>query len=384
MARASSIRLALFYVALFLVVGVLLPFWPVWLASRDMDPAQIGILLSTPLWARIIGNPLIARIADRRGDRKRPLIVLAAISLAAYALFAFAHGFWPLFGISILSGVALSAMVPLGENLTLLTVYSEKLDYGRIRLWGSIAFMAGAYIAGRLLVGRSEDLILWLLLGSIGLSLLASAGVPDTRAPPGAPVKAPMRALLRHPTFLLFLLATGMIQSSHTIYYGFGTLHWLAAGYAADTISLFWAEAVAVEVVLFAASGWLIRRLPPPQLILIAAVAGVVRWSLTALGTGLGLLIVAQTLHSLTFAAAHLGAMHFMARASPPGTTATAQTLYSAVAIGLLAGTTMLGSGALYAAIAGDAFFVMAGMSALGGAAAVALGRRWDGGQLRI
>jgi PPP family 3-phenylpropionic acid transporter len=98
---------------------------------------------------RMFGNPLIAYIADRRGDRKKPLIALGAASLATYASFAFTHGFWPLLGVSIIAGVALSAMMPLGENLALLTAYAEKLDYGRIRLWGSITFIAAATAGGR-------------------------------------------------------------------------------------------------------------------------------------------------------------------------------------------------------------------------------------------
>ena len=35
------VRLALFYAAIFAVIGVLLPFWPLWLAARGLGAAEI-------------------------------------------------------------------------------------------------------------------------------------------------------------------------------------------------------------------------------------------------------------------------------------------------------------------------------------------------------
>ena len=45
-----SFRLALFYAAVFLVVGVLMPFWPLWLKeTQGMSAEEIGLLLGAGL-----------------------------------------------------------------------------------------------------------------------------------------------------------------------------------------------------------------------------------------------------------------------------------------------------------------------------------------------
>ena len=73
-----------------------------------------------------------------------------------------------------------------------------------------------------------------------------------------------------------------------------------------------------------------------------------------------------QLLHALTFGAAHLGAMHFMARRVPPGAAASAQSLYSALSAGFGSGLVMLAAGALYSTYGGRAYPFMALLSAAG------------------
>jgi PPP family 3-phenylpropionic acid transporter len=101
-----------------------------------------------------------------------------------------------------------------------------------------------------------------------------------------------------------------------------------------------------------------------------------VRWTVLAGTTALPALIAVQLLHALTFGAAHLGAVHFIARRAPPGLAATAQGLYAALSGGLAMGLASLLAGWLYAAVEARAFLAMAAMSAGGLALALALGRQ--------
>ena len=364
------------------MVGVLLPFWPLWLAARGLGPGEIGAVLSAPLWVKVISNPLIAQAVDRRGERRRPMIVLSLGALAAYALFALAQGFLQLLAVSVLAGLFFAALNPLGENLTLLTAQARGLDYGRIRLWGSLAFIAASAGAGRLLAGRSGELVLGLVVAGLAIVLLACIALPDTRTARAVRPSAPLRRLLGQRTFLLFLAAASLIQASHAVYYGFATLHWRGLGLGPATIGWLWAEGVVAEIVLFAFSGAVVRKLGPARLLVLAGLAGLVRWSATGLTESLALLIVLQALHGLTFGAAHFGAMHFIARAVPPEISASAQSLYSALGMGVVFGLAMLASGALYASLAGAAFHFMAAMAGLGAVLALILARRWPGDTL--
>jgi len=329
--RLAASRLALFYAAYFVVTGIVLPFWPTWLESRGLGAQQIGVLLALGSWGKLIGNPLFTRVADRIGDIKRPLVLITAAALVSYVLFALAHGFWSLFIVTLLAAICLSSIMPLGDGLAMGMVARYGLHYGRVRLWGSLSFIAAGAGAGWLLTGRSADLVLPLVIASISVTLVCCMALPDAGAP-AQRTGAGGLALLANRHFILFVAASGLIQSSHSVLYGFGTLHWLAAGHDKDTIGLLWAAGVVAEVVLFAVGRGAVVRIGPIRLLLLAGLAGILRWTVAAFTTDLAALALIQLLHGLTFGAAHLAAMYYLMRVVPPGLAATAQGVYGAIA----------------------------------------------------
>ena len=369
-----AIRLALFYAAVFLFVGVALPFWPVWLTAKGLSATEIGLLITAGAWVRIAAPALAAHVADRRGRRRSVLVLLAGTSLAAHLLFLVAEGFAALLAVSILAAIAFTPIIPMGENMTLLASRERRFDYGRVRLWGSIAFIAGAILGGRAVGGVGSDAILWLVLGTLALTLLAAIAMPETGSPP-ARRRVPVAALLSDPSMVVFLVTASLIQASHAAAYGFATLAWQASGIDDDVIGLLWAEGVLAEIVLFAVGGGLAARLGPARLLAIGAAAGIVRWVGLALEPGLAWLVALQALHALTFGAAHLGAMLYLVRAIPPEHSASAQALYSGAAMGLVMGGATILAGALYDDVGAGAFYAMAAMSAGGLAGAALLAR---------
>ena len=94
-----AVRFSLYYAALFLVIGILLPFWPAWLASRGLDAGEISLVLSAAIWVRVLANPVIAHFADLSGAHRSVIMLAAAGALAAYAAFDLVDGVWPLFEI---------------------------------------------------------------------------------------------------------------------------------------------------------------------------------------------------------------------------------------------------------------------------------------------
>lgn len=371
-------RLALFYAAVFLLVGIQLPFWPVFLTGRGLSAGEIGFVLAAAVWVKVLVNPLAGLLADR-SDRRGVMILFAATNLAGFVLFVPAHGLWPLLLINALTTTAASALLPLGETLALGIVYARRLDYGRIRLWGSVSFIVASLAAGTFLGARSSEIVLTLLIGAAALNVLACVQLPAPVATPRSIVRADWRRLLLDRRLLLFLLAATAIQASHSVYYGFGTLHWTALGYSAQTIGWLWAEGVVAEIALFAYGAALLTRLGPTRLLILAGAAGIVRWSVTAFAVSLPPLLFAQALHALSFGAAHLGAMHFLARALPAEWAATGQSLYSATVSGIGFGIVMAFSGTLYGALGAGAYLAMAAIAALGAAAGLALSRSWHG-----
>jgi len=385
--RALTIRLSIFYGFLFLSIGVFVPFWPVWLQSQDLSAADIGLLLGSGTVLKIIGSPIIARLVDRSGARRRAIIILSLLSLMAVALFFVAKGYLALFAATVILAFFFSPLMPLSDNLTLLAAAGGKVDYGRVRLWGSVSYAVAAVLGGIWLQGKSEDWILWLVFGTTALIFVSSLFLPKVAT---SAVKAksdppmPILPLLRNRIFWLFLLGAGLAKGSHVMFYGFSTIHWQSVGISREVIGYLWAIGVVAEIVLFAYATATMKKVDPLTLILIGAAAGVVRWALTGWTDDLTFLFVLQALHGITFGAAHLGAMYFLARAIPSGLSASAQSLYSSVSLGLIFAVAMPTAGLLYAEFSGQAFYVMAVMSGLGFVIIAGLSRIWNRGELDV
>ena len=196
-------------------------------------------------------------------------------------------------------------------------------------------------------------------------TLAASFTLPRPAGRPARREGGGFRATLRLPGFARLLLLSGLIQSSHAAYYGFGSIHWAAAGHSAGTIGLLWAEGVIGEVALFMLGRRLVARLGPQGLALLAAGAGLLRWGVLSGTTWLPALVATQWLHAFTFGAQHLAAMHLLLRLVPPAQTGTAQALHAALGVGLMTGLLTLASGPLYARFGGGVFLLMAGLCAL-------------------
>ena len=111
----------------------------------------------------------------------------------------------------------------------------------------------------------------------------------------------------------------------------------------------------------------------------IAALAGVVRWTVLAYSTSLPVLVAVQLLHGITFGAAHLAAMAFIAAAIPARISASAQSLHGAVALSIAGGLIAPLLGPLYAEYGGGVFHAMTFLSLAGGVCALILMRRWQG-----
>jgi PPP family 3-phenylpropionic acid transporter len=380
---SEPIRLSFYYAALFAVVGVIGPFWPLWLAGRGMSASEIGLILTATAWARMMVNPFIAQAADRYRAERRFLLVLSFAALAAYVAFHWTYGFWPLLVLSALAGISFNVIMPIGEKQVLARVYAKRLDYGRLRLWGSLSFILTAWIAGRIIDGSAGiDGILWIIYVCLALTVVGCVMLPRADSFGGGRSGGTLLSLLRNRTFLLFVASGALIQASHGAYYGFASIHWQASGMSGATIAMLWVVGTVAEIGLFAISGRLLAHFGVVRLLLFGAAGGALRWGFTAMTVDPIYLFLLQPLHALTFGATHLGAMHFIAQAIPDRAGASAQSLYAALGSGIAMGLSIWLSGYFYDSIGGAIFFVMIGFALAGMVAALFLARRWSGDRL--
>jgi MFS transporter, PPP family, 3-phenylpropionic acid transporter len=383
-----SWRLALFYAALFGTVGLQLPYWQVWLSDKGLTPALLGLVSGLSLFARAVSGPVIGYAADRAANRRGAAILLAACGLLSALCFLAADGITAIIVINIVVTMFVAALSPMIEAMGVRASFSRNLNYGGLRLWGSLAFMVAVFLGGSLLEEFGSSAIYWSFVAGISIALGVAFLLPADRfivpdGHEGVSVPFSRRAvmqLVRAPLFLLFLAGAATIQASHALYYTLGTVHWKAAGITGPSLSVLWTVGVAAEIVLLYFFGGHRRdRLGATGWLMIGAAAAVLRWTLTALDPSYAVLVPVQILHGLTFGAAHLGAMMFLSQAVPHAFAATAQNMYGS-AFAVILGLASMISGNLYESWGGATYGLMAAMAAAGAVFVALLSRLWSGG----
>lgn len=373
---ALAAKLSLFFGALFLIHGVHMGYLQVWLDARGLSAVEIAIASSAPMMIRIVLTPLVAFVADRARIHREMIIGGATLALLLLAALNAAPGILAIMVLAILMQMALQTIMPLADTVTMTAVKEQGLDYGRIRLWGSVTFIVAGYIAGFAVSAYGADIVLFLSMSAAALTTAAALLLPraDAEAKAAKLTVADAVALVRDSRFMWFLLAVGAVQGSHAMLYVFGVLHWRAQHLSAGYIASIWAISVIAEIALFWGARWLVP-FGAVKLILAGCAAGLVRWTAMAFDPAPWLLVPLQILHAGTFAATHLGAMHWIGANIPAATAGTTQALLSTSTAGVAMSILMLASGPLYANYAGGAYAAMSIACVIGGGAALLLAR---------
>ena len=375
-------RLSAYGGAYFFASGAFMSYWPVWLRDRGITDAEIGTLFMSRQLVGVVAMLGMGMVAHRIGGVRGMLLALAGAAIVMMGAYQLSTTFLALLLVGLLWGCVWSPTMALYDGLLVNEAKARGFVYGTLRVWSSVAFIAGTVVCGLAVDRFGPPSVLF--VGWLGIACLLPFALllprSDARARESVQ-HAPFGILdlLRSRPFLLFMIAAGFCQSSHAVLYSFGTLTWRSAGLSDVTISLLWGESVAVEILLMMASGRLMQRIGVTGLIALGLACGIVRWTGMAFTTELPALVVLQALHAGTFAACHLGAMAFIQRALPSNGTALGQSIYYALGTGATQAVIYQFAGLLYARYGQHAFLGMTAISAVGLVAILLLMRRWKG-----
>jgi MFS transporter, PPP family, 3-phenylpropionic acid transporter len=378
----SGFRLSAYGAAYFFASGAFMSYWPVWLRDRGITDSEIGTLFMSRQLVSVVSVLGIGFLAHRIGRLRGMLLALAVAAIVMMGVYQLSYTFVALLLIGLLWGCVWSPTMALYDGVLVNEARARGFTYGTLRVWGSVAFIAGTLMCGIAVDHfgpRSVLYVAWLgVICLLPLALVLPRGEAHAH---GIERHAPFGIfdLFRSRPFLLFMIGAGFCQSSHAVLYSFGTLTWRGAGIDDVTISMLWGESVAVEILMMMASGWLMKRIGVTGLIGLGLACGIVRWTAMAFTTELPALIVLQLLHAGTFAACHLGAMAFIQRALPSSGVALGQSIYYALGTGATQAVIFQFAGVLYTTYGQHAFLGMTVISAVGLGAILLLSRLWNG-----
>ncbi len=368
MSRLSPLsRFAILYTVLYAAFGVIFPFLPAYFEDRGLTPQQIALAIGLGTVVRLVVGPLAGRLADSRRVWRGILSVCAAGAGAVALAYLAADGFGPVLLVSLAQSALLAPLASVADALALsasMLRFGGGFEYGVVRGSGSAAFVAGVIAAGHMAVSHGLAVSIWLNAYLLAVAAVVALPVPTISIGPRLFRSGGERdflELLRLRRFRRLLLVAALVLGSHALHDTFAVIRWRDAGISTATASVLWSESVIAEVAVFLLAGpAMLRWLGPARAAMLAAFAGVVRWSVMGATAQIVALMLVEPLHGLTFALFHLAAMRVIGATVPGRFAATAQALYGTVAVGAATALLTLVSGLLYAWLGGGAFFLMA------------------------
>ncbi|MCY7319530.1 MAG: MFS transporter, partial [Ramlibacter sp.] len=326
--RSPLVPFAALSASYFAHIGFFNPYLPLWLKELGLPIVVISLLTSVQSFTRVFAPYAWGALSDHTGERVRLLRISAAVALVASAGLWIDGGPWWIALVLLVLFTHTSSMMSLTEAAMAQLVAGDWGRYGRIRLWGSAGFLVTVFAAGAWFERFGlASFPAWSAL-SLGLVLLCTLWLPDTREPPQADAPQlgePVAPVLRQPVVRWFFASLLFHVMAHFAIYGFFSLYLDALGYDKAMIGLLWAVSVAVEIAWFFNQGRFIVLLPMSSWLVVCGAAMVLRMAITGgLGFSLAALLIAQVLHALTFATHHtaciaLVSQHFPGPVRGPG-----------------------------------------------------------------
>jgi PPP family 3-phenylpropionic acid transporter len=367
----QAFNFGFFFFAYYGFIGIFSPYASLFFAQHGMSAPQIGILMSLMQVMRIFGPNIWGWVADRTQRRVAVLRVTALAATITFTGMFFGQSFAQFFVVMVAVNAFTSAQGPLSEALMLSAMRDDLTHYGRLRLWGSIGFIAAVTVGGEILDRHGIEMVPWLSWLMLGLVLLASLRLKDAVAAPLRQALPSVVAILRRPDVATFFVSSFLMIAAHASLYVFLSLYLSRIGYSKTTIGLMWSLGVVAEIIFFYFQAPLFRRFGVRRLLLASLLLAVLRFSVIGIGAqSLPWLILAQLLHAATFATHHSASIIWMQRWFSGPLQASGQALYISISYGL--GGTVGGvmMSVLWQQFGPESVFIAASVLALMGAIA--------------
>ncbi len=336
MARPIHPNLSAFYFFYFAYLGAFAPFFALYLTSVGMTAVEIGVLMALPQLTRILAPHLWGWLADHTGRRIGVVRISGAAGMIAFLGVFTGDSFALLFVVLFAMMFFWSAALPLVEATTLSNLGDDTARYGRIRVWGSVGFIAAVVAVGYLIDATGPRSVLWVIAGLMAGMLLLSFTLAEARPEPHESDDLPVWQIVRKPAVLAVIGASALMAAAHGPYYTFYTIHLVDNGYSKSAAGWLWALGVICEIGIFIWMSRLYRAFTLRSILIASTLLAALRFVVIGWGAdSIVLLLAAQTLHAASFGSFHAAAIGVVHKLFRGRHQARGQAIYGSLAYGL-------------------------------------------------
>lgn len=328
-------RLSGFYWVYFASLGIVVPYWALYLNSLGFDAKSIGELMSILMVTKIVAPYLWSWIADHSGHCMRIIRIASICSMVAFLGVFLQSGFWWLAIVMLLFSFFWNATLPQFEANTMNYLGEDTHKYSVVRLWGSLGFVFSVIIIGAMLDEFGYQLVPVSVLLMYVFIVVFSFLVGDAPKKAHHDDSGSILKVVRQPQVIALLLVCFLMQMSHGPYYTFYSIYLKQFSYSSFSLGWLWALGVMAEIVLFMFMHKLMPKYGARSLLIVALGLTTLRWLLIGgFVENVSVVIFAQCLHAASFGLYHAVAIELFHRNFKGKLQGRGQALYSAVSFG--------------------------------------------------
>jgi PPP family 3-phenylpropionic acid transporter len=356
------------YFIYFGVMGIFLPYFNLYCYHLDFTGFQIGVLSAVRSVALVLTPLFWGALADRFQIRRPIYIFCNCTSTVIWAFYLFTADFRVMLVITVFYGIFYSPIISLLEAFTMDVLGDEKKSYGRLRVWGSMAFISSVIVLGKIIELFSIHIIIGLILaGSLVLATI-SFKIPDIRIQKKESFSVKARDLLKQ-RVIVFLFCAFLMLVSHGTYYGFYSIHLENLGFGSTFIGIAWALASIAEITVMVNSKSIFRRFSIENVLVFSFMMAALRWFGLFFARSAAVILLLQLLHAMTYATFHVASILYIDSLTPDETKTLGQAVNNAVTYGLGLMVGFFLSGYLFERLGSFTLFLISAVIALAGGA---------------
>ena len=346
MPKGVAWRLSVMMFLEYVIWGSWLPLIALYLTrALHFSGTEIGWIFATQAIASVAALFISGQIADRYLPTDRFLALSHLVGGLAMLALAYQETFWPFLVVMLVYMLAYVPTLSLTNAICFHHLKDAQKEFGRVRLWGTIGWIAASWPFVFILRGK-EGPTLDAALGSIfvvaGIASLALAAfclaLPKT--PPATQVaqkNAPFAAikLLAVPSIAVLFVVTFLDALVHQCYFQWTSPFLARIGVPENMIMPAMSLGQISEIATMAGLGYFLKRLGWRRIMVFGILGHVFRFAIYSLGGPVWLVVGSNLVHGFTYAFFFAAVYIFVDEKFPQDSRASAQSLFNFLILGL-------------------------------------------------
>ncbi|WP_426358052.1 MFS transporter [Pseudocolwellia sp. HL-MZ19] len=324
------VRSSFSYFWYFGLLGLIIPFLPLYLDGKNFSSEEIGEMLAIIAATKIIGPTLWAALADKTGQQLGIIRLGAFLACALFTFLFWLNDYWPIVFCLASFSLFWNAILPQIEVMTLNSIRKSPKIYARIRLWGSIGFIFFAVITGELIEKFSSEVFTYVGFVILFGLFISTLLVKQSKIKKSQITKtSSIRDKLFNINFAVFFIAGLLLQLSLGTYYSFFGLYLRDLGYPTIAVGLLISLGVVAEITIFIYAGKIFKYFSIKSILIFSLIITSFRWFLMGhYGDIMIVMIFSQLIHAASFGLYHSASIQFLQQHFDPSQQNRGQAIY--------------------------------------------------------